>query len=113
MYLFLRASKFFGYCYADNINEKEFFAKNFKIEIEKDILKISFDLMRGLDIIDIKRNILEYTFFEIEDVFLKNKLIHVLNEFPQVKKLMFLKGGDFYIIKHLKLTHKGFILKLI
>ena len=111
--MILRASKFFGYCYADGIDEKEFFAKNFTIEIEKEVLKMSFELMRGLDAICVKEYVNDYTFFEIEDHFLKNKLITILNQFPQVKKLMFLKGTDYYAIKHLKITHKGFVIKLV
>lgn len=109
----LRASKFFGFCYADSISEKEFFGKNFSISIEKDCLMMSFQFMKGLDVINIKYNIKEYTFFEIEDDYLKNKLINVLNESPQVKKIFLLKGTEYYSIKHLKLTRKGFMIKLI
>lgn len=111
--MILRSSKFFGFCYADGIGEKEFFGKNFNIDIDKDCLKISFQLMRGLDVINIKYNIKEYTFFEIEDNYLKNKLIQTLNESPQVKKLFLLKGTDYYPIKHLKLTRKGFVIRLV
>jgi len=111
--MILRASKFFGFCYADGISEKEFFGKNFKVDIKKDCLKISFQLMRGLDVVNIKYNIKAYTFFEIEDDYLKNKLIQTLNESPQVKKLFLLKGTDYYPIKHLKLTRKGFVIRLV
>jgi|GEM_PF-4035854 len=111
--MILRASKFFGFCYTDGIGEKEFFGKNFKVDIENDSLKISFQLMRGLDVVNIKYDIKSYTFFEIEDDYLKNKLIQTLNESPQVKKLFLLKGTEYYAIKHLKLTRKGFVIRLV
>lgn len=111
--MILRASKFFGYCYGDSISEKEFFAKNFKAEIVNELLQLSFVFAKGLDSQIIKDEFERFTFIEIEDVYLKNKLINFLNDFPQVKKLQLLKGDSFYTVKRLKLTHKGFVIQLV
>ncbi|NJB81863.1 hypothetical protein [Wenyingzhuangia aestuarii] len=109
----LRASKFFGFCYADEVAEKEFFAKNFSVSCKDTVAEFSFDLMRGLDIELIKSNLKDITFFEIEDVYLKNKIISFLTDFPQIKKLNLKVEGKLQVIKHLKLTHKGFVIKLV
>ncbi|NIJ45188.1 hypothetical protein FHR24_001627 [Wenyingzhuangia heitensis] len=111
--MILRASKFFGFCYADEIAEREFFAKNFNVSFKDNTAIFSFEFMRGLDIDIIKLNSTNFTFFEIEDVYLKNKLISFLTEFPQTKKLILTIQGMEKSIKHLKLTHKGFVIKLV
>ncbi len=109
----LRASKFFGYCYSDEISEKEFFGKNFTVNICENELIFSFDIMRGLDAIEVKKTLLKFTFFEIEDVFLKNKILKTLNEFPQAKKISLQLATQKNAIKQLKITHKGFLLRLV
>ncbi len=111
--MILRASKFFGFCSADEVAEKEFFAKNFKAIVDADQLILSLDFMRGLDVKYIKENVNVFTFIEIEDVFLKNRLINVLDTFPQIKKVFLQFQEVKTSIKHLKLTHKGFVMKLI
>jgi len=109
----LRTSRFFGYCYADELSEKAFYAKNFIAEIKESNLKLSFTFVKGLDLELIKLDLMHYTFFEIQDIYLKNKLIKVLNEFPQVKRIQFLKAGEYVQIVQLKITTKGFLFKLV
>lgn len=110
--MILRVSKFFGFCYADELMESEFFAKNFTAFVDNDKLIFSFEWVRGLDLKKIKPQLKDYRFFEIEDVFLRNKLIDVVQENNNIKKMK-LEIGDFSTyIKHLKFTHKGVIIKL-
>ena len=111
--MMLRKSKFFGYCSADDLDEFSFFAKNFKAEVEREVLNLSLEFVKGLDVDEIQHKIENYTFFEIEDTYLKNKLLKLLNELPQIKKIMFLKGVHFYAVKRLKITSKGFLIKLV
>ncbi|ANW95708.1 hypothetical protein AXE80_05195 [Wenyingzhuangia fucanilytica] len=109
----LRTSKFFGFCYADEIQECEFFAKNFKVLVQENSLVFSFDFMRGLDVLKIKPQLTLYRFFEIEDVYLRDKLIDTIKENSEIKKLSF-KIDDYKAhIKSLKFTSNGFVIKLI
>ncbi|GGF72162.1 hypothetical protein [Wenyingzhuangia marina] len=109
----LRTSKVFGFCYADELQESEFFAKNFSVSIQENNLIFSFDFMRGLDLQKIKSNIKDYRFFEIEDVYLRNKLIEVVKENNHIKKMKLTIGEYSSYIKELKFNHKGFVIKLI
>lgn len=112
--MLLRASKFYGFCYSDEISEKEFFAKNFEATVANDFLILSFAFMRGLDKDRITQNVSAYSFFEIEDTYLKNKIVTVLNEFPGIKKVqLHIKGSFKTNVKHLKITFKGIKITLI
>lgn len=111
--MILRASNFFGYAYADEISEKSFYAKNFKAILKDNCLQLSFEFTKGLDFNLICLDIKKYTFFEIEDTYLKNKLIRFLNNFPQVKKIQLIKNGHPYSVKRIKITTKGFLLQLL
>lgn len=112
--MILRASKFFGFCYADEHPEKEFFAKNFNVALKDDIAEFSFEFMRGLDLIDIKRNVNEYQFFEFEDRYLANRITKFLEENSHVKIIKFTVNGQKALtVKQLKITIKGFSIKLV
>ena len=110
--MILRASKFFGFCYADELLESEFFAKNFSVTAKENVLIFSFNWMRGLDYLRIKPQITIYCFYEIEDVYLRNKLMQVIKANSDIKKMK-IEIDDFTaFIKQLKFTNKGFIIKL-
>ncbi|MGY5353911.1 hypothetical protein [Wenyingzhuangia sp. IMCC45467] len=106
--MILRASNFFGFCYADEIAECEFFAKNFSFILQQNNLVFSFLWVRGLDLKKIKPNITAYQFFEIEDVYLRNKLIEVIKKHNHIKKMSLQVDTELFYIKKLKFTHKGF-----
>lgn len=109
----LRASKFFGFCYADELAESEFFAKNFQVNVQKNMLVFSFVFMKGLDAEKIKPQKAAYRFFEIEDVYLRNKLIAFIKLNSDLKKMKLHLGDVSIYIKHLKFTHKGFVIQLV
>ena len=110
--LILRKSKFFGYSYADEIAELSFYAQNFSVKVENDVLKISFELMKGLDFDQVNQYLSQLSFFEIQDQYLKHKLLKTLNEIPQIKKIQFFKIDHYYNVKKLKFTLNGFLLSL-
>lgn len=110
--MILRASKFFGFCYADELLESEFFAKNFKITVQEQKLIFSFEWVRGLDLKKIKSQLKDYHFFEIEDIYLRNKLIEAVKVHSDIKKMKLKIDDSSAYIKSLKFTNKGFIIKL-
>lgn len=110
--MILRTTKFFGLCYSDELSERQFFAKKFKVLIEKDEIQFSFDLMRGLDFKIIKDQLSSYIFFEIEDVFLRNKLIFFIKENINLKIMKINIGDHSTHIKRLKFTKQGFKFQL-
>lgn len=113
--MWIRKSKFFGFCYADDISEKQFFAKNCKAEIiDEQILQMSFILMRGLDVDTIKNQINTFDFFEIEDAFVTQKFTQILNDFPSVKKIQLqINEASPVVVKQMKITMKGLKLQLV
>ncbi|MGY5353119.1 hypothetical protein ACXGQW_11295 [Wenyingzhuangia sp. IMCC45533] len=111
--MLIRSSKFYGFCYADEISEKEFFAKNFEANIEDEFLILSFTFVKGLDKALIEKNVGSYRFFEIEDTYIMNKVVKVLNEFPAIRKVqLHIKNSFVTKVKHLKITVKGLKISL-
>jgi len=111
--MILRASKFFGFCYADEITEKEFFAKNFKMNLKGDIAEFSFEFMRGLDVVDVKKKLRDFSFFVLEDHYLVNKITKTLQEYSHVKKITLRVNGETPLaVKKLKITLKGILIQV-
>ncbi|MDO6738941.1 hypothetical protein [Wenyingzhuangia sp. 2_MG-2023] len=111
--MILKLSKFFGTCYSDDVSELQFFGKRFQAEIHQNILTLSFELMKGLDKDEIEDKTTQFTFYEIEDLYLQKKLSATIQNFSQVTKITLCVNNHSYPVKHLKLTYKGFVLRLV
>ncbi|MEN8765837.1 MAG: hypothetical protein ABF278_07935 [Wenyingzhuangia sp.] len=109
----LRTSNFFGFCYADDLPDCEFFAKNFEAITNEDSIVLSFDFSKDLDFNSIRQNKYAYSFFEIEDLILRDKLIDFLKPISGAKKMKLSLGHTSAFIKRLKFTSKGFVFHLV
>lgn len=111
--MILKTSKFLGCCYSDEISELQFFGKKFNAVVENETLILSFELMKGLDKEDVLSKIKEFTFFEFQDKYLQNKLLNQMQNAPNAKKVHLKIANHSFVVKHLKITYNGFVIRMV
>ncbi|WP_010136250.1 hypothetical protein [Ochrovirga pacifica] len=111
--MLLKKTKFFGICYADEMEEMQFFAREFCANVQGNQLVFSFVLMKGLDKELVEKNLATCTFFEIEDLFIQKKITALLKEAYQIKKISLVVNHQTFYLKQLKLKLKGFVMRTI
>lgn len=105
--MFLKKGKFYGVTYADHISELDFYGKNLSYQIKGNELLFSFQLMNLLDKKKIISHIYDLQFVEIEDIFITQKIIRILNDNAFVNTIFLDLETNSFKLKKMKVKLKG------
>lgn len=111
--MLIKRSKFYGVCYADEIPELDFYAKEMRASVEGEVLVLSFELMRLLDVKKIVAKLDEMKFFLIEDSYIASKVVSLLDDFPSVKKIELSVNKNSFKLKKMQLKLKGVLFSVL